>query len=389
MSLLSAEELKTLVEQPQGLCVSIYMPTYRTGAEVQQNPIRYKNLLREAEERLQETGMSEQEAREFLQPAAEKLDESLFWERQSDGLAIFLADGTFHSYRMPLNFEELVALSNHFHLKPLLPLLTSDGRFYILALSQKQVRLLECTRYSVREVELENLPKSMESALLYDETAKDSQFRMGTSKGGTANAFQQPGTFHGQGSPDSDDIKRNILQYFHIINKGVHDKYLRQDKAPMVLAGVEYVLPIYREANTYQHLVSEGMAGNAEILNNEELHAQAWPLVEPLFMEAQQKAIERYKQLAGTGLTSTDVKEALPAAHYGRVEQLFVGVGAHKWGVYNPEDSTLQLHPDPEAGDEDLLDTVAIETILHGGTVYAVAPDKVPDEAPLAAVFRY
>lgn len=388
MSLLSAEELKTLGEQPQGLCLSIYMPTYRTGAEVQQNPIRYKNLLREAEERLQETGMSGQEAREFLLPAAEKLDDTLFWERQSDGLAIFMADGAFHSYRMPLNFEELVAVSNHFHLKPLLPLLTSDGRFYILALSQKQVRLLECTRYSVREVELENVPKSMESALLYDETATEGKFRIATSKGKATHPFMQPGTCHGQGSPDMDDIKRSISQYFHIINKGVHE-YLRQEKAPLVLAGVEYVLPIYREANTYQHLVSEGMAGNAEILNNEELHAQAWSLVGPLFMEAQQKAIERYRELAGTGLTSTDVKEALPAAYYGRIDELFVGVGAHKWGIFNSEDNTLQLHPDPEVGDEDLLDTVAIETILHGGTVYAVEPEKVPDAAPLAAVFRY
>lgn len=388
MSLLSAEELKKLGEQPQGLCVSIYMPAYRIGAEVQQNSIRFKNLLREAEERLLETGMSEREAREILLPAAEKLEDTLFWERQSDGLAIFVADGAFYSYRLPLNFEEFVVISNHFHLKPLLPLLTSDGRFYILALSQKQLRLLECTRYSVREVELANLPKSMESALLYDETALEAKFRIATSKGKATHSFMQPGTCHGQGSPDMDDIKRNISHYFHIIESGIGE-YIRQEKAPLVLAGVEYLLPIYREANTYPHLVSEGILGNAEILKPEELHAQAWPLVEPLFMEAQHKAIERYKQLAGTGLTSTDVEEAVPAAHYGRVEELFVGVGAHKWGVYNPEDSTLQLHPDPEAGDEDLLDTAAIETILHGGTVYAVEPDKVPDEAPLAAVFRY
>jgi hypothetical protein len=26
---------------------------------------------------------------------------------------------------------------------------------------------------------------------------------------------------------------------------------------------------------------------------------------------------------------------------------------------------------------------------LNGGTVYAVEPEKVPDDAPLAAVFRY
>ncbi|MCU0518253.1 MAG: hypothetical protein MUC60_15590 [Oscillatoria sp. Prado101] len=388
MSLMSAENLKKLGDKPPGLCVSIYLQTYRKGAKVQQNTIRFKNLLREAEERLLETGMSDQDVRELLHPATEKLDDSLFWEHQSDGLAIFLAEGAFHSYRLPLNFEELVVISNHFHLKPILPLLTNDGLFYILALSQKQLRLLECTHYSVREVELENLPKSMESALLYDETALDAKFRIATSKGKANHPFMQPGTCHGQGSPDMDDIKRNISHYFHIVESAIGE-YIRQEKAPLVLAGVEYLLPIYREANTYPHLVSEGILGNADILKPEELHAQGWQIVETLFMEAQQKAIERYKELAGTGLTSNDVEEAITAASSGRIESLFVGVCAHKWGVFNPEDSTLLIHPVPEIGDEDLLDTVAIETISHGGTVYAVEPDKVPDRAPLAAVFRY
>lgn len=45
MSLLSVEELKTLVEQPEGLCVSIYMPTAEGGLNAQQNPIRFKNLI--------------------------------------------------------------------------------------------------------------------------------------------------------------------------------------------------------------------------------------------------------------------------------------------------------------------------------------------------------
>jgi hypothetical protein len=51
------------------------------------------------------------------------------------------------SYRLPLPFEQLVVISDDFHLKPPLPFFASDGRFYILALSQNQVRLLEGIRY--------------------------------------------------------------------------------------------------------------------------------------------------------------------------------------------------------------------------------------------------
>jgi hypothetical protein len=49
----------------------------------------------------------------------------------------------------------------------------------------------------------------------------------------------------------------------------------------------------------------------------------------------------------------------------------------------------FQLRDEPQPGDEDLLDSAAVHTFLNGGTVYAVEPVEVPDEATLAAVFRY
>ncbi|MBW4678646.1 MAG: hypothetical protein KME19_00840 [Microcoleus vaginatus WJT46-NPBG5] len=389
MTLLSVEELKNLVEQPTGVSVSIYMPIYRVGPEIQQNPVRFKNLVREAENKLEEYGFEKTEIRKVLESALQEIDEATFWENQNNGLAIFIGPDFFHYYRSPLSFAELVVVADNFHLKPLMPLLTSDGLFYLLALSQQEVRLLECTRYGAREVEVENLPKSMDDALQYDPTAKDGQYRLSTSKGGTNNSFQHAGSFHGQGSPDQDKIQQDILQYFHIVDHALHE-FLRNKKAPLVLAGVEYLFPIYREANTYPHLVAEGITGNPEHLKPEELHEQALPIVEPVFLQAQQEAMERYQELAAiTEKTSTDVKEAVPAAYYGRVEELFVAVGVQQWGTFNPDTNTIEIHQEAEVGDDDLLNSAAIQTILNGGTVYAVEPEKVPAEAPLAAVFRY
>ena len=152
---------------------------------------------------------------------------------------------------------------------------------------------------------------------------------------------------------------------------------------------MEYLFSLYREANTYQHLVAEGITGNPENLKPEELKLQAWKIVEPLFLQEQQSAIDHYKELTATGLTSTDIKEAVPAAYYGRFEQLFVAVCVQQGGSFDPDKNTIDLHSEGELGDEDLLDSAAIKTILNGGTVYAVEPGNVPDEALLAAVFRY
>lgn len=235
-----------------------------------------------------------------------------------------------------------------------------------------------------------NMPKSLDEALQYDETAKEGQFRIATSKGGTSNSFSQPGSFHGQGSPDRDEHQKDILQFFHAIDAPLHEK-LRNQKAPLVLAGVEYLHPIYREANTYPHLVEEGITRRPEVFQAEELHEDAWQIVEPMFSQAQKDAMELYQQLAGegTGKASSDIKDIISAAYYQRVDSLFVPVGRQIWGKFDAENMSVDLHPEPEPDDEDMLDFAAIHTLLNSGTVYTVEPEEVPNGAQAAAIFRY
>ena len=382
MDAITMQELKTFLPRHPGWHVSLFMPTHRAGRETEQDPIRFKNLLREAEERLLAKGLRSPDVREMLEPAQRLLQEPGFWRNQSHGLAVFLTAEEFHSYRLPLPFEELVMIAPCFHVKPLLPFFSGDGHFYILALSQNQVRLLEGTRHSVDEIDLESMPTSMAEALQYERFDKQLQSRTGTSPGTHGRSVM----FHGHDI--SDEAKDKILRWFHRIDDELAN-LLIGGQSPIVLAGVEYLLPLYKEANTYPHLLDEGISGNPEELKPEELHTRAWTLVQPFFMQAQERAAALYSQLAGTGQTTVDVKEAVLAAHHGRVDVLFVALGVQMWGKFDPSTDTVHIRRDPEPGDEDLLDLAAIQSILKGGTVYAVEPEQVPDHAPLAAVFRY
>lgn len=387
MSIISIDEIKTLIENSSQPCVSVYMPTVKAGPEVRQNPIRFKNLIRQIEEKLDAIGIRLSDAQEWLQPVYD-LDETSFWENQDNGLAIFVSPNIFRYYSLPCEFEELAIVTNHFHLKPLMPLLTNDGEFYILALSQNHVRLLQGTRFSVKEIELD-VPKTLDEALQYDETAKEGQHRIATPKGGTANSFQQPGSFHGQGSPDQDEFKQiYILQFFHIVNSGVYEK-LKDKKSPLVLAAVDYLLPIYQEANSYQHLLPEVISGNPELAKAEDLHTQGWQIVEPIFEQQKNEVINRYNELAVTGKASHDIREIISAAYYQRIESLVVAVGEENWGHFDPETNTVDIHSEPQPNDDDLLNFAAVYTFLNGGQVYAVPREEVPDQAPLAAIFRY
>jgi hypothetical protein len=371
------------------------MPTHRAGREVQQDPIRLKNLLAEAEEDLTAGGLRIPEVQELLKPAQGLLVDGLFWEYQSDGLAMFISSETFRYYRIPFDFEELVVAADRFHIKPLLPLLGGDGRFYVLALSQSEIRLLQGTRHSVSPVNLERVPEDLDQVLKWNDPEKRFQFHTTTRTPGgervrPSTRKERPAAFHGHGVASADEPKDYILRYFHRVDEGLRE-VLGGERAPLVLAAVDYLHPIYHEANTYPHLVDEGIEGNPDELSATELHERAWTILQPRFLAEQEEAAALYRQLAGAGSerSASHVREVVPAAYVGRVEVLFVALGTQEWGAFDPQANTVRLHEEAEPGDEDLLDFAAIHTLLNGGTVYVVEPGKVPHDASLAAVFRY
>jgi hypothetical protein len=397
MSLLPRKDIEPLLRTSGGPCVSIFLPTFRAGGERVQNPIRLKNVVRGLTERLEtDWGMRSPEADEFLAPVRQLLDDNSFWLHQSDGLALFRSPDLFRTFQLPIKMNELAVVEKRFHLKPLLPLLSGDGdgHFYILALSQKSVRLLSGSRFRIEEIDLkkQGVPTNYE-AELGDLERLPTQFHPGGSSKSTHRFSMGKGSpvfaAHGTAEDDFDAGLRNFFERFD-------DALARIDidrKAPVVLAGVEYLLPLYRDAaTTLQHVCDDALTGNMDLVKPEDLHAAAWEIVQPLFLEERRKAAERFGELSGTGRSSIDLNEILPAAHEGRVEALFVARGVRVWGRYRDDARKVefQLAQDGQQnGNEDLLDLAAVQSYLNSGKVFVVDQQEVPEGQAVAAVFRY
>ena len=377
MRILSREELRTLIESHEKPATSIYMPAHRTG-DTEQDPIRLKNLIKEAESQLVNYGISAPDALGLLEPAQRLLLDAYFWQHQGDGLAIFLSAEIFRNYRLPYSFQEQVVVAERFHITPLLPLFSGDGAFYILAVSQNQVRLLQCTRYYVWEVTPEAVPESLAEALKYDQHEKQLQSHT-TGRG--------PAMFHGQGKGKDDD-KVNILHYFQQVNRGLHE-LLREEHVPLVIAAVDFLHPIYWEANTYHHLLDEAIEGNPDELSVEELRKRAWAIVQPYFERGRTETLEHYREAITKGLATNDMKQVVLAAHDGQISTLFVALGVQQWGDFDAESRKIRLYKEKRRGAEDLLDLAVANTLTKGGTVYAVEPEQVLGGTPMAALFRY
>lgn len=385
MDTFSTDELAMLMQQPQGPCVSLFMPTHRAGPEIQQDRTRLKVLLAQAEEGLGALGVRTPDTERLLGPGHALVEDGLFWQRQADGLALFLIEGGHRRYRVPLPLKELVVVADRCDPTPLLPLLTASERFHLLALSLKQARLFEGSRFALKELALSGAPAGLEDALKYDDFEKE-QVQFHTRSPSPGGGGRRPPVFHGTGEVDRKD---EIVRYFRAVDAAVMDR-LRGETVPLVLAGVDYLLPLYREATSHPAPALRGVEGNPDQADLGSLHAEAWATARPLLEERVAVTLERYGDLDGGGRTVADPARTVAAAFQGRVDVLFLAQEREVWGRFDPDTGRAKVHRSQQVGDSDLLGEAALYTLAHGGTVLSVEPERMPKPgAAVAAILRF
>lgn len=385
MDIFGRHEFNELLEHETAPCLSIYFPTERTGRDFEQNPIRLRNLLRDAEAKLIESGVRSSDAREMLREPAQLAGDMQFWRNRSDGMAIFLSPQFHRHYRLPMKFDETVRLGPQFFLKPLLPMLHSGGVFYVLALNIKKVRLFRGTQLELDEIELEGVADNMADALLHEDLQTHLTHRSwGTRASNTRRAKQSLGAsggggvvFHGQGS-DEDAQKYDMAEYFKMIDTVITRK-LAAEQAPLVLACVEYEAALYRDHNHYRNLLDKAVLGSVDDWNLNDLHRRAWEIVEPYFHSRAEEELNKFNKLPADRI-STDLKAIAEAAEIGRVEALFLPHLSNNGNGGQRAASAM----------DEMLDHTAAKVLRTGGDVFALSPDAMPQNAEqAAAVFRY
>lgn len=365
-------------------CISLYLPTHRAGMEVnrREDEILFKNQLKEVAGQLEQRGFCPKEIEDYLRPAHKLLEQSTFWNHLSDGLVVFIAGNYFKYYILPIHFTAFTYISDHFYLKPLMPLYNHDGRFFLLALSQDEIRFFEGTRHSITEINIEDItPNRLEEVVGYDHKQKFLQFRSAQRGAGGA-------IFHGHGE-GKDEEKTEVRQYFKAINNGLM-KILHTEDAPLVITCVDYLFPIYQEVNDYAYLFPENISGSAERVHEKTLHEQAWTILEPHFQKNREEKVSLFNDLAATSRASSQLEDILPAALAGNVEALFLQKNIDVYGIYDPSDQQVRRDSQKQSDNASLTNLAAIRTFQQGGQVFLMDAEEMPVPDTLAnAILRY
>lgn len=365
---ITAQHVTELAKSAGEVCISLYVPTFRAGQETRQSPIHLKNLLTELERDLSEKGLRWDDLEQLLGDVRAKLDEPEFWQHQGEGLAVFVNfDGT-QWFELPYAIEATCHVGTTFDITGLLPMLSGDGHYYLLAVSQNDVRLFDAMRHKFTELDVEGLPKGMDEALWADDPERQLQFHSGA--GPSPSGGGRAAMFYGSGDEGNmEQLKVDYKRYFDKVDAALAPLFKRQP-APVILAGVGYLLPIYRQANTSAKLLEAEIHGNKDRATAEDLHQASWEAVAPHFDAENAATLDRFHAQFGTGLASADMPEMTEAAQAGRVDTLLV---------------SQSVQPENRAPSN----TLAIETLQKGGHVVTLPAEKMPNGACVAAIYRY
>jgi hypothetical protein len=384
MDTIDRETIVDLLNADHRIAVSLYMPAHTDeGAQIRQDPIRFKNLLGEAEQQLKALDADSREIEALLAPARARLDDPEFWQEGGDGLACFIAPGFFQHYRVSQPLPEKVTVDTRFSVRALVPELGRSGRYYVLALSENHnwLILVEHGRHTV--LDMPGAPASLNDYMKLED--REEQLQMHSS--GSPQSGDSAGVFHGGGSWH-DYEHAQLPLYLKAINN-VLETMLATDRAPLVLAGVEEIVSDFRNICTYESLVPQPLFGNYDEEQPGRLASLVLPIVEPYLGADGRSKTERLRELLGTSQATGDPAQIVRDAVNGRVDALFIDPQAEVWGVFEAVNQDVALHEQRQDASDDLVELAVRETLRNAGMVIALNRDEIPSGASMAALLRW
>jgi len=369
-----------LLEQQTPPCISIYMPVARGKAMVSENPRRLRDLIDKAQRRLAKR-YSKRQYGPIIAKLRDVEADTSSWQQPGEALALFASPTLFKIVPMARPRDELLAVADSFHLKPLIRAQQFPGRFQILCLTQKKVELYEGNHDRLDDVPLRNVPASLEEALGTELTEPQHTRSWRTGRGVNAPAV------HGRHSK-KDEVDIDLARFFRIVDRAILENHSRPSGLPLILCAAPHYHDRFRKVSHNPNLVPQGIKFNPESISIDRLHEEAWKIIAPYYRHQVEKIVEEWGKARAHAHGSEDIEKVAEAAAQSRVSVLLVDADMRVGGKIDPG-GRVEFGDLADPAYDDILDDIAERVIKTGGKVLVMAHGEMPSETGVAAIYRY
>jgi hypothetical protein len=381
MDLLANDYPKVILATREAPCLSLYQPTHRQHPDNLQDPIRFRNLVKELAQSLR-LKYAEREIEPLLAPLHALADDTPFWNHTLDGLAVLAAPDFFRVYRLQRPVAELAVVADSFHTKPLLRIVQSADRYQVLGLNRHEVRLYEGNRDHLDAIELApGVPRTLDDALNRD-VERERAIR-------THGPIRQAMGRHGASDVKQDAIEADTERFFRAVDQAVLEHHSRPTGLPLLLAAMPESHPLFREVSRNPHLLEASIDVLPGDLEMDALRGRAWEQMQPHYLERLAGLVDRLHAASHRAQATDDLAAAAKAAAAGRIETLLLDADRQIPGRTDAGSGEITLGKldDPET--DDLLDDLGERVLATGGEVVVVPAERMPTRTGLAAIYRF
>lgn len=364
-------------------CISLYQPTHRHHPENQQDPIRFRGLVKNLEAMLLENHSSE-EVIDLLELFDDLGQDAEFWNHTLDGVAVFAAPGWFRVVDLPRVVEEMTVVADSFHTKPLRRILQSADRYQVLGLNLHEIKLFEGDRDSVEEIDLaDSVPRTIAEALGEELTEAHQTVASYGGVGASTGAMR-----HGHGGK-SDEVDNDADRFFRAVDRGVMEAHSRSSGLPLILAALPEHHHLFHAVSHNSCLVSEGIKMHPDSMSNDELRECAWKIFEPVYQERLAALGDDYAIAKSKNLGLDDLELIGSAVTDGRVATLLIEADREIVGQIHDGSGNVHLGTTDHSQSDDLLDDLGERVLKYGGKVFVIPASQMPTATGAAATCRY
>lgn len=363
-------------------CLSLYQPTHRAHPDKQQDPIRFRNLVKNLELTLAQK-YSGRESAPILRRFYDLAENGDFWNRALDGIAVFATSELFKVYRLQRPVRELAIVADSFHTKPLMRILQSAGRYHVLGLNREEAILFEGNRYVLDEVELApGFPRTAADII----GVKDGEPERKKRAYGRAG----PGLTTRHGTDVRQDLVDNETErFFRAVDEAVSEQYSRPSGMPLLLAALPEHHHMFRAVSRNPLLLTEAIDVYPNAQSLDKLRERAWQLLLPRYLDRLSGLVERFGASRAEDRSGADLAEIARATAAGRVATLLIDADRVIPGRFDPVSGAIAFAPPNDLGVDDLLDDVSEYALKAGGEVVIVPTERMPTDTGIAAIYRF
>jgi len=358
---LSRSELKSLQAHRDYPSVSILAPTHRTAPSNKQDPIKVKNLVRKALDRLH--GEFNKREVAAVVKNLQQLVRDVDWEHTLDGLALFAGQKQSAAVSLPFRVKPRAVIDQTFATRDLVYAFNRAPPYRVLVLSHK-TRLYDAW-----------------TAVLDEHTARP--FPM--VHRGPGGASKLPG---GQGINRSAVRDEALRTFFRSVDNAV-DAVQKANPLPLVVVGVERNLAFYREVTRQATAIIGMLAGNHDQTAPNVLGKLVWPVFDSGATLRRTEALVQLDQAVSAQRHASGIDQVWRAAAGARCRTLLVEKDfKYPADLSSEGDRLLPYTGKGATALDDAVDEVIERVMDIGGEVFFYASGDLDVHQRIAAVLR-